>query len=75
MNVLNFQNHKKISSNNAQERYRVIISDGIHYNTFAMLATQLNDKIVSGELPDFTIMSLDQYISSELPNGRTNAVR
>ncbi|KAK7602162.1 hypothetical protein V9T40_009603 [Parthenolecanium corni] len=73
--VVQLLNHKKISSNNAQERYRVIISDGIHYNTFAMLATQLNEKIVSGELPDFTIMSLDQYISSELPNGRTNAVR
>lgn len=40
-----------------------------------MLATQLNDKIINGELPEFTIISLDQYIPSNLPSGKTNSSR
>ena len=43
---------KKIGANNANsanERYRIVISDGVHYQQ-AMLATQMNDLVRDGKL-------------------------
>jgi hypothetical protein len=37
-------------------------------NSFAMLATQLNDKVTSGELSDFTVIQITRYITSMVTN-------
>ncbi|EEB17279.1 Replication protein A 70 kDa DNA-binding subunit, putative [Pediculus humanus corporis] len=55
---------KKLTSNNATERYRLLISDGKYHNSFAMIATQLNDLVSSGELSEFTIVKIKRYITS-----------
>lgn len=68
--IVQFLNHKRISSGGSAERYRIIISDGIHFNTFAMLTTQLNYMITDGELQENSIIRLDQYVCSELACGR-----
>lgn len=48
------------------QRYRVLISDGVNINSFAMLATQLNDLITNGNLCEFTIVQIKRYIVSEV---------
>lgn len=56
------QNMKKIQSDSGgQERYRLQMSDGVHYQP-CMLATQMNDKIHSGELGKWCVMEVDRYI-------------
>lgn len=62
------QGRKKLAGNAETERYRLLISDGVHLNTYAMLATQLNDKLYSGELDDNTIVRIDRHIVSMLNN-------
>ncbi|XP_055389395.1 replication protein A 70 kDa DNA-binding subunit-like [Condylostylus longicornis] len=57
---------KRISGNQGTERYRLLVSDGKHLNSFAMLASQLNNLSSSGQLSDFTIIQVDKYISSVL---------
>lgn len=62
------QGSKKISGAGDNERYRLLVSDGVHVNSFAMLATQLNDKIRNGDLADNTIVRIKRYITSVVPN-------
>lgn len=51
-----------------KERFRILISDGRHQISFAMLATQLNDKIFSGELSNNSVIKVKKYITSMLKN-------
>lgn len=55
---------KKINSTTDSERYRILISDGKYFNSFAMLATQLNEMLQNGELAEFTIVQLGKYVTS-----------
>lgn len=56
------QNMKKIQSESAsQERYRLQVSDGQHFQP-CMLATQMNEKIISGELGKWSVMEVERYI-------------
>ncbi|KAL1462309.1 hypothetical protein WDU94_014152 [Cyamophila willieti] len=61
--VMQILGTKKIPGGNT-ERYRVLISDGVNINSFAMLATQLNDLIVNGSLCEFTIVQIKRHIVS-----------
>ena len=45
-------------------RLRLLISDGKHCNSYAMLATQLNPMFNEGKLTEFTIVQVDKYIVS-----------
>lgn len=58
------QGSKKLASNNATERYRLLVSDGKYHNSFAMVATQLNEMVSSGQLSEFTIVKINRYITS-----------
>ncbi|GFG29461.1 hypothetical protein Cfor_05456, partial [Coptotermes formosanus] len=61
--------HKKIAGNSTTaDRFRLLVSDGRHLNSFAMLATQLNDKVTSGELCDYTVIQITRYITSMVAN-------
>ncbi|XP_017036947.1 replication protein A 70 kDa DNA-binding subunit [Drosophila kikkawai] len=55
---------KKINSNADSERYRILISDGKYFNSYAMLASQLNEMQHKGQLNEFTIVQLDKYVTS-----------
>lgn len=70
--LFSLQGTKKIPGGST-ERYRVLISDGVNINSFAMLATQLNDLITDGSLPEFTIVQIKRYIVSGVnSNSATN---
>ncbi|KAG1754337.1 hypothetical protein EDB19DRAFT_1892356 [Suillus lakei] len=47
------------SSTTATDRYRIIISDGVHF-VQAMLATQLNDLVTNGDINKNTVVIIDK---------------
>lgn len=57
---------RKITAAGANERYRLLISDGQNLNSFAMLATQLNSMVTAGELTEFAIIKIKRHIISNL---------
>lgn len=57
---------RKITAAGANERYRLLISDGLNVNSFAMLATQLNAMVINGELTEFSILKIKRHIISNL---------
>ncbi|XP_061716011.1 replication protein A 70 kDa DNA-binding subunit [Cydia pomonella] len=59
---------KKIQGSGANERFRLLVSDGKHSHSFAMLATQLNDKLITGELSDYSVVQIDRFVTSLLKN-------
>lgn len=50
--------------NDGQERFRLLISDGVYLHSFAMLATQINHMQADGSLSEFTIVRVNRYITS-----------
>lgn len=54
---------KRIAGGQA-ERYRVLLSDGKYLQSFAMLSTQLNHLVTSGELSEFSIIKVNNHITS-----------
>jgi len=67
--IVQILGHKKIAgTNTTADRFRLLVSDGRHLNSFAMLATQLNDKVTSGELCDYTVIQITRYITSMVAN-------
>jgi len=62
---------KKIQPNpgqsTGQDRYRLIISDGTHYQQ-AMLATQLNELVTSNQIVPNGLISLVDFICNEVQN-------
>lgn len=46
------------------ERLRLLISDSQYFNSFAMLATQLNSMYGEEKLRENTIVRVDKYITS-----------
>lgn len=58
---------KKINSGNPdKERYRILLSDGKHTISFAMLTTQSND--TSGCPETFSVIRIDKFITSVINN-------
>ncbi|KAH8395752.1 hypothetical protein KR215_000413, partial [Drosophila sulfurigaster] len=62
--VLQILGIKRINTNSDQERYRLLMSDGKYYNSYAMLASQLNEMQQKGLLNENTIVRLDKYMTS-----------
>ncbi|RZC73961.1 hypothetical protein C5167_049442 [Papaver somniferum] len=59
---------KLISSNNTNaERYRMVISDGVHTQQ-GMLATQKNELVHSGQLKTNSIVELSQFVGQLVQN-------
>jgi len=46
-------------SSNSTDRYRIIISDGVHF-VQPMLATQLNELVTTGEINKNTVVIIDK---------------
>ncbi|VVC40623.1 Replication factor-A protein 1, N-terminal,Nucleic acid-binding, OB-fold [Cinara cedri] len=57
---------RKITDAGVNSKHRLLISDGQNLNSFAMLVTQLNSMILSGELTEFSIVKIKDHIISNL---------
>jgi len=57
---------RKMNQKGPQERYRLIISDGVNSINFAMLGTQLNPKVECGDLVENAIVQLNHCIMSKI---------
>lgn len=65
MQVLDIQ----MISHNDNERYRLHLSDGCNSYSFVMLASQLNDMVLTSILSKFAIVWVTEFIISELTPG------
>nr|XP_023024582.1 replication protein A 70 kDa DNA-binding subunit-like [Leptinotarsa decemlineata] len=67
---------KKITSGTGnKERFRMLLSDGKNSINFAMLTTQINDKVSSSGLETFTVIKIDKYITSLINNSGKGKTR
>ncbi|BES96364.1 Replication protein A 70 kDa DNA-Hypothetical protein [Nesidiocoris tenuis] len=49
-----------------EQRYRLLISDGRHLNSYTMLATQLTPMLQQGELVDYTIIKITNHLVTKI---------
>ncbi|XP_073817700.1 uncharacterized protein [Musca autumnalis] len=61
--ILQILGVKRIMSG-ATERVRLLVSDGRYFNSYTMMATQMNFLFHQGMLPEGTIVRVDKYITS-----------
>eukprot|EP00794_Sanderia_malayensis_P014156 gene14156-15634_t len=59
--VLQILGIKKLQASAGVDRYRVVLSDGINFYSSGMLATQLNDLVLSGDVEARAVVQLDKY--------------
>lgn len=65
--VMQVLSSKKINSGNPdKERYRILLSDGQHTITFAMLTTQTS--VGAGVPEDFSVIRIEKFITSIINN-------
>ncbi|XP_072050773.1 uncharacterized protein [Amphiura filiformis] len=57
------------SGNGTTDRYRVLLSDGVHSNP-AMLGVQLNKLVEDNALELFSVIQLDKFVCNPLPDNR-----
>lgn len=62
---------KRIASGGGVERFRLLLSDGKYLQSFAMLATQLNERV--SELTDLSIIRVKQHATSVVSKADKNA--
>ncbi|XP_015754913.1 PREDICTED: replication protein A 70 kDa DNA-binding subunit-like [Acropora digitifera] len=60
----------KSSDGAGNDRYRLVVSDGINLYTSAMLATQLNDLVISKHIEAKAVVQLDKYICNIIQETR-----
>ncbi|KFM74172.1 Replication protein A DNA-binding subunit, partial [Stegodyphus mimosarum] len=56
---------KKIQGS-GNDRFRLLISDGVHSYAFAMLGTQLNHLVANKELEKFTVVRVDKCVCNQV---------
>ncbi|XP_023938523.1 replication protein A 70 kDa DNA-binding subunit [Bicyclus anynana] len=66
--VMQVLGSKKIQGSGSNDRFRLLVSDGKHSHSFAMLATQLNELLISGELSDYSVVQINKFVTSVLKN-------
>lgn len=64
------QIQSKGSDGKGNDRYRLVLSDGIHVLTSAMLATQLNEMVTSEQLEVKSVIQLNKYICNVIQETR-----
>jgi len=58
------------SGGSNQERYRLVLSDGVHYYTSAMLGTQLNDKVGDDLIEVKSVIRITRYTCNVIQETR-----
>src|SRR6266481_1267672 len=61
--------NSKPGDTSAPDRYRLIISDGVHF-VQAMLATQLNELVENNKVTKHSVVTLEKYTSNVVQNKR-----
>jgi Replication factor-A protein 1, N-terminal domain len=54
-----------VRSVHEKERYRIVITDGVT-TSYAMLATQMNDAVNDGLIKAFTVICVEEYVTSNM---------
>ncbi|CAL4100055.1 unnamed protein product [Meganyctiphanes norvegica] len=67
--VLQILSMKRIPSG-TQERHRLLVSDGQWSSSFAMLATQLNGKVASGEISQNCIIQMNRFVCNTVQDNK-----
>lgn len=60
------------SSSGGQDRYRLVLSDGVTTHNFAMLATTLNAAYEQGKFSEYTIVKVDRFVPSRVNRADSN---
>jgi len=68
--ILQVLNVKKISAPNATDRYRLLLSDGDHTYSHAMLAAQLNHLLENEEMKSLAVIEVTKYMCNTLGEKR-----
>ncbi|KAH9282620.1 Replication protein A 70 kDa DNA-binding subunit [Echinococcus granulosus] len=65
--ILKVVGYKNVPGSNAgQNRYRLLLSDGVKSHSFAMLATQLNHLVETGKLLNGSIIRLKKFVCNNV---------
>ena len=54
----------------AGDRCRLMVSDGQHNSGFAILASQLNSYVTSGQVSQFCVIQVNRYFCNDIPGNR-----
>jgi len=68
--VLQVLNVKKITAPNASDRYRLLLSDGDHTYSHAMLAAQMNKLLENDEMKNMAVIEVTKYMCNTLGEKR-----
>ncbi|XP_064612626.1 replication protein A 70 kDa DNA-binding subunit-like [Liolophura sinensis] len=68
--VLQLLSSKKITGSGNADRYRLLLSDGKHSYSHAMLATQMNSMVESGEMDSLAVLRIDKYMANVIQPDR-----
>jgi len=66
--LLQVLGHKAIAGS-GQERFRLLLSDGLYTNSFSMLATQLNHMVHDQKLSTYTIIRVKKHVCNQMGQG------
>lgn len=68
--VMQILGSKRVTSHQGdKERYRLLLSDGKHFISYAMLSVQVHDAVGgSTQIPDNSVIKLKRYITSVINN-------
>lgn len=55
---------KVISNQSDKERFRLLLSDGKYYISYAMITIQIGDSRANIQIPDNSIIVIQRYITS-----------
>lgn len=67
--IMQVLSSKQVNSNQPDKvRYRLLLSDGIYTISFAMVTTHINEQGGTGEIPDYSIIKINNFITSVINN-------
>lgn len=75
--VMQVLSSKQVNANQPDKmRFRLLLSDGIYTISFAMVTTHIGDANGSGEIPDYSVIRINNFITSVINNaGKTGEKR
>lgn len=67
--IMQVLNSKQVNSNQPdKKRFRLLLSDGLNTISFAMVTTHITEQNTTGEIPDLSIIRMNNYITSVVNN-------
>mmetsp|Transcript_12965 Transcript_12965/g.20013 ORF Transcript_12965/g.20013 Transcript_12965/m.20013 type:complete len:634 (-) Transcript_12965:1237-3138(-) len=67
--VLHLKKIDQAKGGSTDDRWKVVLSDGTHFLS-GMCATQLNPKVNSGEIAQFAIIKVHEFLVNSMPSGQ-----